>query len=79
MQHKTIKINRDKVQGTESFWSTKMADVILEWLKTKNTNESKYKSAFKSTAQSICQRAIWHLFHIPSETEKEKEQFISKI
>lgn len=72
MQHKTIKINRDKVQGKESFWYTEMTDVLFEWLKTKNTSKSKYKSAFKSTAQFIYPRVIQHLFHIPSETEEEK-------
>lgn len=56
-----------------------MADVIFEWLKTKNMSESKYKPAIKSVSQSICQRVIWHLFNIPSETEKEEEKFILKM
>lgn len=42
-------------------------------------SESKYKPAIKSVSQSICQRVIWHLFNIPSETEKEEEKFILKM
>lgn len=52
---------------------------MFEWLKTKNMSECKYNSVFKHTAQSMCQRVIWHDCHIPSEAEKEKEKIILKL
>lgn len=74
MQHKTIKINRDKVQGIESFWSTKMTDVIFEWLKAKNMRAS--TSQPLKVQLNPYAKGLFGTFFIFLETEKEKEKFI---